>query len=178
MASPGTFSVLSFLTAAGHGPVTVDYRIYHADGTSESGLFVALDWFFNNPVVWNAQGRVDVVSGTFNNVANNNPRLYSEDIILTNTTSLVTNISLSWDPGNSGSGVAAIFAVSGAAPLRLPFNLTFNISGGLMTLTWSNNASLLEAASVLGPWITNNAAASPYQVMPNAPARFYRLQVR
>ena len=63
LTTPNDFSALSFLTAAGHGPVIVDYKVNHADGSSEAGTFVSPDWFFNAPVVWNAQGRVDVGSG-------------------------------------------------------------------------------------------------------------------
>ena len=71
------FSALSFLTAAGHGPVTVDYQVQHSDGSVETGTLTSPDWFLNTPVVFNAQGRVDVVTGVFNNVNNGNPRLYA-----------------------------------------------------------------------------------------------------
>jgi len=260
---PNTFSALSFLTAAGHGPVTVDYVINHTDGSLETGSFVSPDWFFNTPIVLNAQGRVDVSTGNFNNVNNNNPRIYSKDIILTNTISAVTNIHLAWNNSNSGSRFATVFAVSGLAPIASPFNLTvsplthtqyvgatasfsvtangsapfnyqwtkeslpifgatkstlvlsdlstkatgnyacavsnraggdisgsvvltvmdrptleFTFSGGQLVLTWSNTASLLEASNLLGPWITNSTAASPYEVSPEAPTQFFRLQIQ
>ncbi|MGH7950492.1 MAG: glycoside hydrolase family 76 protein [Limisphaerales bacterium] len=176
LATPQTYSALSFLTAAGHGPVTVNYSVNHSDGTIETGTFVSPDWFFNAPIVWNAQGRVDVGSGSFNNVNNDEPRLYSEDIALTNRASPVRNINLSWDSGN---GVAAIFAVSGIATLTvLPLPLIgIRFSGNLLTLTWSN-ATLLEATNITGPWITNEAAASPYQVTPDENDRFYRLHLQ
>ncbi|HEV2438030.1 MAG TPA: glycoside hydrolase family 76 protein, partial [Verrucomicrobiae bacterium] len=112
-ATSNPFSALSFLNAAGHGPVTVDYQVAHADGSVERGQFSSPDWFFNAPVVYNAQGRVDVVTGVLNNVSNNEPRLYAGDILLTNLASAVTNINLSWDAGNSAGSVGAIFAVSG-----------------------------------------------------------------
>ena len=254
------YSSLSFLTAAGHGPVTVDYKVNHGDGTTETGVMVVPDWFFNVPIVWDAQGRVDVDSGSFNNVNSGNPRLYAEDVALTNTASPVTSINLSWDSGNTGTGLAAFFAISGIAPLTLPYNLaltplmatqyasataTFSItasgtapltyqwgknglpvngatnstlilsnlstndaadyacavanpggvsnsqnailtvlplpvlgitvSGGLPTLTWSNNAVLLEATNIAGPWLTNQSATSPYSIVPNASQVFFRL---
>ena len=56
--------------------------------------------------------------------------------------------------------------------------LEFTFSDGQLVLTWSNAASLLEASNVLGPWITNNAAASPYEVSPEPPTQFFRLQIQ
>lgn len=139
LTTPNDFSALSFLTAAGHGPVIVDYRINHADGSSEGGAFISPDWFFNAPVVWNAQGRVDVGTGGFNNVNNNNPVLYSEDIALTNTDSRVTNINLSWDSGNSGEGAAAVFALSGfISPIASPQISVVNTGGGNLQLQFQS----------------------------------------
>jgi hypothetical protein len=126
LVTPNAFSALSLLTASGHGPVIVDYSINHIDGSSENGSFVSPDWFSNVPIVYDAQGRVDVTTGSFTSVNGNNPRLYSRDIVLTNTTSALTNIHLSWDSANSGSRVAAVFAVSGLAPLTPPFNLVIS----------------------------------------------------
>ena len=117
------FSALSFLTSAGHGPIIIDYTVHHADGTSETGAFNSPDWFFNSPVAWCAQGRVDVATGSFNNVNNNNPNLYAEDINLTNTTSLITRINLNWDAANPAGGVAAVFAVSGLLSFAAPASL-------------------------------------------------------
>lgn len=260
-ASATAFSALSFLTAAGHGPVIFDYTVHHADGSTETGTIVDPDWFNNTPVAFDASGRVDVVSGSFNSVNTSNPNLYVEDITLTNTASQVTRINLNWDSGNTGSGVAAIFALSGVLPAEPPFgvavtpssqtqyvgatasfsvtasgtppftyqwesngaamggatnaslvlsNLTTSAaatyscvvnnnigslasagatlavlllplinavySGGELTLTWSGNALLLQATNVGGPWLTNAAAASPYQTNVSVPAMFYRLQ--
>jgi len=123
-ASPSAFSALSFLTSAGHGPVLVDCRVKHADGSSETAVFNVPDWFLNSPIVWNAQGRVDVNTGSFTSVNGDNPRLYALEMALTNTASPVTNINLTWDSANSGNGVAAVFAVSGSTPYALPFNVT------------------------------------------------------
>jgi Concanavalin A-like lectin/glucanases superfamily/Immunoglobulin domain len=111
---------LSFLCSAGHGPIVVDYQVNHADSTSETGTFTALDWFNTTAVAWAANGRVDVgndggSSGsiqTFGNV----PVMHWLNIGVTNINSPVTSINLSW-PGSSGNysgGNAEIFAVSGA----------------------------------------------------------------
>jgi hypothetical protein len=171
--SSAPFSALSFLTASGHGPVGVNFRVHHEDGSTESGLFASPDWFFNTPVAWNCQGRVNVQTGTFDNVNNNNPRLYSEDISLTNALSAVTGIDLSL--GN-GTGVASVFGVSGVAnPTAVAAPLTLFRSGGLLVLTWSFGR-LLQSSDILGPWITNSSATSPFAVVPTNSSAFYRLQ--
>src|SRR5204862_7500441 len=113
--TPVAFPGLSFLTAAGHGPVTVNCTVRHADGTSESKSFVSADWFGNTPIAQLANGRVNVSSKTVNSVNGSNPRLYAADITLVNVASPITNILLTWQSG-SGSGNAAVLAVSGGSP--------------------------------------------------------------
>jgi len=125
-ASPNAFSALSFLAAAGNGPVIVDYTVHHAGGSLETGAITVPDWFNNTPVAFDAQGRVNVVSGSFDSVNANNPNLYAEDISLTNTSSLVTQINLTWDSGNTGGGVAAILALSGLLPPTSPFGVVIS----------------------------------------------------
>ena len=146
-ATPGFFSTLSFLTAAGGGSVTLNYSINHADGTSETGSFNSPDWFFNTPVAWNSQGRVNVQSGAFDNVNNNNPRIYTVDISLANTTSQVTNITLSTSSGNR----AVVFALSGlavAVPPTAPYNIAIapaaqtQYVGGTATFSVTANGTL------------------------------------
>jgi hypothetical protein len=120
MATPATVWGLSFLCSAGHGPIVVDYQVNHADSTSETGTFTALDWFNGNAVAWAADGRVDVGNDggnsgsiqTFGNV----PVMHWLNIGVTNINSPVTSINLSWAPGagNYSGGNAEIFAVSGA----------------------------------------------------------------
>src|SRR5439155_16218896 len=108
--SPAAFAALSLLTSSGNGPVTIDYTVHHANANTESGTISSKDWFGNTPVAINANGRVDVQSGSFDNVNNNNPRLYTVDISIGDRTSSVTSIDLSWDAGNTGSGAAAVCA--------------------------------------------------------------------
>lgn len=120
LATPATVWGLSFLCSAGHGPIGVDYQVNHADGTSETGIFTALDWFNTTAVAWTAAGRVDVGNDggnsgsiqTFGNV----PVIHWLNIGVTNITSPVTSINLSWSSssGNYSGGNAEIFAVSGA----------------------------------------------------------------
>ena len=95
LATPAAFAGLSFLTSAGHGPVIIDYIVHHADASADTGSLNSQDWFGNNPVGLVANGRVDVVSGTLDNVNNNNPKLFVADISLGNRSSPVTSIDLS-----------------------------------------------------------------------------------
>jgi predicted alpha-1,6-mannanase (GH76 family) len=171
-----TFSALSFLTAAGHGPVLLDYHINHIDGSFETGTFVSPDWFGNTPIAWTANGRVDVSSGDLSAVNNGSPRLYAEDITLTNTSSAVSSIVLSYDSSNTGGG-AAVFAVSGVAGAG-PVTLSIQpLAGGQIQLQWLHGL-LLEATDLNGPWTTNSLAASPYATTPNADQKFYRVLVQ
>jgi hypothetical protein len=135
LASPAAFSALSLLASAGNGPVTIDFTVHHMDGTSESGMFNAQDWFNNNPIALNANGRVDVVSGAFDSVNGGNPRLYSVDVSLVNRSSPVTSVDLNYDPANTG-GTAAIFALSGQA--SVPVTLGQTIQWGLIITNINN----------------------------------------
>jgi hypothetical protein len=57
-----------------------------------------------------------------------------------------------------------------------PVTLGFQFSGGSLTLSWPNG-TLLQAANVTGPWVTNNAP-SPLTVTPTGPRMFYRVKVQ
>jgi autotransporter-associated beta strand protein len=58
-----------------------------------------------------------------------------------------------------------------------PGTLNIGYAGGNLQVTWTNASSkLLEATNILGPWITNNSATSPFTVIPNTPQKFFRLQ--
>ncbi len=126
-ATPATFSTLSFLTSAGGGATTIAYTVNHQDGTTETGTFVAPDWFGNPNPAFISNGRVDVGSGLLENVNSGDPRLYPADVTLTNTNSPITSVDLSL---SDGTGHAAVFALSGAlgnvAPLvsTQPVNVT------------------------------------------------------
>jgi predicted alpha-1,6-mannanase (GH76 family) len=157
--APASFPALSFLGAAGNGPVTVGCLIRHANGTSESNYFSLADWFYKSPVAYTAAGRVSLSSKTVTSLNSVNPRLCAADITLANSVSAVTNLILSWQGGNSG-GSAVIFAVSGGSPV-LPlagddFNANseaaafvlqqwYNGSGLYDTTGWWNAANCLEA---------------------------------
>ena len=103
---------LSILCTSGGGSTTVDYTVNHADFSTETGTITIGDWWNGANFAWTNSGRV-YQSGAYNNIgaADGNPRLYSSEITLTNT-SPVVSIDFSY---SSGSGHAGIYAVSGNA---------------------------------------------------------------
>src|SRR5438270_854674 len=110
LTAPARYSELSLIGSAGHGPNTVNYTITHADATTETGTLTVGDWFNGTPAAYNTNGRLTVGTGAFDNVNAGNPRLYSFDFPVTNTTSPVTSVALS---SASTTSTAAFFALSG-----------------------------------------------------------------
>jgi hypothetical protein len=57
--------------------------------------------------------------------------------------------------------------------------ITLSVSGGnppQLTLSWGSGGKLLQSQNVFGPWVTNQAATSPYTVpATNNPALFFRV---
>jgi len=163
-----SYPALSFLTAAGNGPVIVSCLIHHADGVTESNSFTALDWFYNSPVTWVANGRVYVNNDTLNDLNIGSPDLYSADISLADATSPVTSIQLGFYSGNANSH-AVVMAISGGSS-SLPLTQDdFNANtaagtavmqqwctqGGLYATTgWWNSANCVEA--LIADIIANN----------------------
>ena len=148
-AVPSNHSALSFLASAGHGPVIVDYTVNHADNSAETGSFSVRDWFNGTPVAYDANGRVDVVSGVFNNVNAGNPRLYTTDISLSNTVSPVTSVDLSFDPANTNLGsVLVFFAVSGTVGSIAPVVVTQPVS---FNTNLASTAQFLASVSGTSP---------------------------
>lgn len=113
LTTPAAYNLLSFAGSGGNGGDVIGVRVNHADGTFEVGSFGCPDWFGGTGVIMAAQGRMgDNVAHTLQ-VNGDNPRIYFRDIVLTNTTSAVTNIVLSYVSGSAGSH-NDILAVSGA----------------------------------------------------------------
>lgn len=118
LATPTAYSGLSFLGAAGNGPVVVNYTINYQGGTTQTGVLSIADWFDGNNATFIANGRVAVDTAQFGGVNNGDPILHQNDIVLTDTTDPVVSINLQNTNGVSegagfSSGRFSIFAVSG-----------------------------------------------------------------
>ena len=123
LTTPAAYTGLSVLTSAGNGPVGLTVAVYHADGSTDSGVsaLTVPDWFDSpsdasnqSPAVilaYVAGGRVTPVNGGFNSVPSSNQMsLWSVDLPLANATSPVTNITFTYASG----GRCAVFALSGS----------------------------------------------------------------
>ena len=119
LTTPAAYTLLSFAGSGGNGGDVIGVQVNHADGTSETGSFGCPDWFGGTGVIMAAQGRMgDNVAHTLQ-VNGDNPRIYFRDITLSNTTSAVTNIVLTYVSGGAGSH-NDILAVSGATTVGGP----------------------------------------------------------
>jgi len=175
-------SALSFLGAAGNGPVTNSCVTRHADGTAETNTFALPDWFDMAPGAFSANGRVNLNNRIVNSINSGFPRLFSADLALANFDSPVTNLVLSFAGGSTNSH-AVIFAVSGwtgaAPPPRPTLSITANADGSL-TLASTGPGKLQSAAALDGTntaWLDEGSITTTITVTP-APgqgAKFYRV---
>lgn len=156
--STANYSNLSFLVAAGNGPVTNSCVIHFANGAIQNATLVIPDWTGQTPVAFIANGRVNVSTKTVNLINGGSPRLYAVDIPLTYATIPMTNVVVTWKSGAAGSS-AVIFAVSGGGIGPIPgddFNARsemsatilqewYNSSGLYNSTGWWNAANCMEA---------------------------------
>jgi hypothetical protein len=111
---PKPLSSLVLIGASGNGGITnAPITIHFADGFADLNTTYSMpDWFNNTPFALSADGRVDVVANTFNNVGAGNPRLYQATFDLSAYASHpVGSIDVGWN--GSGGTHTAIMAVSG-----------------------------------------------------------------
>lgn len=110
LTTPVALNGLSFLGAAGNGPVNASVTVHFADASVEYYTLSIADWFGNDDF-YIARGRFVPANLAFNNVNDNNPRLHLNDITLANTSTAVTRVDFEYTSG----GRAMIFAVAGQA---------------------------------------------------------------
>ncbi|MDQ6630262.1 MAG: hypothetical protein M3Y82_00715, partial [Verrucomicrobiota bacterium] len=129
--TPAAYTLLSFLGSGGNGGDVIGVKVYHQDGSFEMGgayQFGCPDWFSGSSnVVFIANERVaSTLTFTYNNINSNNPRLYSRDIALTNTTSPVIKVDLFYvsGPANSHNDVVAISGATTIGGPVIPITLT------------------------------------------------------
>jgi hypothetical protein len=114
LVTPAAYTALSFLDAAGNGPVSPTVIVHHQNGNSETNVINIVDWFSSTPPTYIPNGRVQAESGQWSQqlvTTNGADRLFASDFILADTVSPVTSIDLVYT--NTG-GRAGIFAVAGA----------------------------------------------------------------
>lgn len=114
LTGPAPYSLLSFLVSAGNGGAPIGVTVHYAGGGTQTATITGPDWFNNNPVALDANGRVNVALADFNNTTNGNPRMYQQDVTLTDTTDAVQSIDFAWQ-GGTGGDREAIFGISGQA---------------------------------------------------------------
>jgi predicted alpha-1,6-mannanase (GH76 family) len=144
---PTNFGALSFLAACGNGPATVGCTVHHADGTSESNNITVPDWFNKSPVAVDANGRVYVDNGIVNALNSGNPRLYSEDVQLSDALSPIQSISLHFVSGGVNAQVA-VFGVSGGTDVLPLAGDDFNANtkaGAQILQQWYNGSGLYDS---------------------------------
>ncbi|MFO1513151.1 MAG: hypothetical protein U1F83_09605 [Verrucomicrobiota bacterium] len=113
LTTPAAYNLLSFIGSGGNGGDVIGVRVNHADSTFEVGSFGCPDWFGGSGVAYTAGGRLQNTATFTTEVNGGNPRIYFRDVALTNTTSPVTSIVLTYASGGAGSH-NDILGVSGA----------------------------------------------------------------
>ena len=180
--TPSAYAVLSFLCAAGHGPVTNDCVIYHANGFSETNALIIPNWFDGIPSAFIAGGDLNLNIRAVDSVGANNPRLYSVDVPLANTASPVTNVSLTFKSGPANSH-AAIFAISGSSSQSSgtkPILSILRISGGSLRISTTQPGTLQSTTALKGTntiWQVEGPISSTITIAPapGVAAKFYRV---
>ena len=156
LSTPGQYSEISLLDAAGYGPTSVTITLNFSSGPSTSyGTYSILDWFGGSPFVANNLGRINRNTTVSNNNAPaGDPELYQTIISLNSTdqTRTLTSITI-LDNSTNNQATAAFFAVSGIATTTLALNelslsgqyqSSGNASGNAIVLNW-------DATGTTGP---------------------------
>jgi hypothetical protein len=148
------YTLLSFLNASGNGPVPIGIVVTHADTTTESNNISSLDWFNGSGKIYGNSGRVAVDTHALNNenypyVANGAPYLYFNDILLANTSSPVTSITMYYLPTNA-AGRTAIFAISGTQGATAPLISSVPSGTNIWPVVTGSNAPVVLSAQATG----------------------------
>ena len=176
------YSALSFLCAAGHGPVTNQCVISHAAGTAETNLFGIPNWFDSSPAAFVSSGDLDLSARMVDSVGANNPRLYAVDMLLANPLSPVTNVTFNFTGGGPNSH-AAIFAMSGIANQSTgtrPAISIATVSGGNLQITTTRPGQLQSTTALKGAntiWQDEGIISSTLTISPTpgVSGKFYRI---
>lgn len=181
-ATPAAYTALSFLCAAGHGPVTNQCIVTHANGFSETNTLVIPDWFDSAPAAFVSSGDLNLNIRAVDSVGANNPRLFGVDLPLANTTSPVTNVFLTFQGGPPNSH-AAIFALSGSSNTGSsprPLLSISAVAGGSLRITTTQPGQLQSTTVLKGTntlWQDEGPISSALTMTPSpsAPRKFFRV---
>jgi hypothetical protein len=179
------YSALSFLTSAGHGPVTNRCVVSHADGTAQTNTFVSPDWLDSAPMALCGNGRVKVGKRLVDNVNADYPRLFAVDFDLKNTVSPITNLLVGFLGGGLYSH-SAIFAVSGMDhPVQPPAQQAFLSISSAGPGNWIISSSApgeLQSTDVLKGsdtlWSIEGPITISVTITQTQQTRFYRVVSR
>jgi hypothetical protein len=146
--APTNYHALSFLTSSGGARMVIRYTVRHGENGAQSGTFVSPNWYNDGQPAVAGNGSVNVVTFVHADLYSYNPRLYSIDVSLSNLVAPVTSVELSLE---SGSGHAAVFAISGA---RNP--------GGFVPIALRGYTAdlVVEAAAIEPGFLTTNTTAT------------------
>jgi hypothetical protein len=181
-ATPAAYAALSFLCAAGRGPVTNQCVISYANGSTETNVFVIPKWFDGSSPAFVADGALNLNIRMVDSVGANNPRLYAVDVPLANSANAVTNVTFKFAAGAANSH-AAIFAMSGQSIQGVVTRPTLSISitsgSGLQITT--THPGLLQSATVLNgtntSWQDEGVISGTRTItlVSGIPQKFYRV---
>jgi hypothetical protein len=180
--TPAAFNALSILCASGHGPITNQCVISHANGSTETNVFVIPNWFDAFPATFVANGALNLNNRMLDSVGANNPRLYAVDFPLANSASAVTNVTFNFTGGPPDSH-AAIFAMSGQSSQGTVIRPTLSIStasGNNLQLTTTQPGHLQSTTALNGintSWQDEGIISTTRIIAPTpgVPGKFYRV---
>jgi len=120
--TPTNLGKISWITSGGNGGATYNWTVRHLDGTIETGQTNSADWFATTGQAFSSFGRINAQTFTLDNYNQSGgvPCLFPKEIVLTNTTSPVTNVTFTYV--SSTGGHTCIMAISGQAPSGGNFN--------------------------------------------------------
>ena len=163
-----TSAPVELIVKAASAPI-VEQQLAPASTNAYVGQSVTFTAAFTGNLPITNQWQFSSNGTTYNSIAGaNSDTLTLTDVQLTNTGSY--RLTASNSQGAGSPSAAATLTVTE------PPNISFSLSGGSLTLSWTGSGTLVEAASLTGPW-TVVTTTSPYILTPATagPALFFKV---